>query len=103
MWKLNKCANGRLTCDNCQKTADDITDIIKLLEKGFETEYDDKSCAHLDTFAADLLINSKKITIGYDNWFGAFIMSGDPDSDKIVQMIYEYLEKTDQNLSETNY
>lgn len=99
MWKLNKCANGRLTCDNCQKTADDIIDIIKSLEKGFEIEYDDKSGTHLDNFAADILINSKKITIGYDNWSGAFIMSVSPDGDEIIHIIFEYLQKNDYDLS----
>lgn len=89
-WTLSTCANQRLTCDNSSKTADEIIDVIKLLEKRFELEYVDGGLG-TDTVAFSLLVNGENVKIGYDIWSGIFIMSETINGDCVVQEIYKYL------------
>lgn len=92
-WTLTTCANQRLTCDNGSKNADEIIDVIKLLEKKFKVNYIDGGTG-ADMVAISLLINGEKLKIGYDIWSGIFIMSETINGDDIIQDIYKYLNNS---------
>ena len=95
-WTLTTCANQRLTCDNYLKNADEIVDVIKLLEKKFNVDYVGGSSG-ADMVALSLLVNGEKVKIGYDIWSGVFIMSGTINGDYVIQEIHEYLNNSIPN------
>ncbi len=94
-WVVSDCANGKRTCDNEDKTAEDIFEVIKLLEKNFTVKYDDKCAAGLDGGYFSAMINSKKITIGWDIWSGVFIMSEDESGNDLIEDVFQYLNSID--------
>lgn len=95
-WTLTTCSNQRLTCDNYSKNADEIIDVLKLLEKKFNVDYVDGSTG-ADMVALSLLVNGEKVKIGYDIWSGIFIMSETINGDCVIQEIQEYLNNSTLN------
>ena len=42
--------------------------------------------------AAEIWVNGTKLTVGWDNWSGLFIMAWDTDGDRIVREIARFTE-----------
>lgn len=43
--------------------------------------------------AVEIWIDGAKLTVGWDNWSGLFIMAWDVDGDRIVQEIKGYMKQ----------
>jgi len=76
------------TCDNEDKTAEGIFEVIKLLEKRFTVEYNNKCAAGLDGVYFSAMINNEKVTIGWNIWSGVFIMSEDEKGNDVIEDIF---------------
>lgn len=91
-WKMYDISNGHKTCDNLDKSSDEIFDVIKLLEKKFKITDIESPIVGLDTTIVEGRVNNEKIIFGWDIWSGIFIMSKTNDGDKIIEEIYLFLE-----------
>lgn len=90
-WQLQKCPKGEFTCDNSAKSAEDIPELIKVLEKKFSVKYDEKGAVGLDGVYFSVTIDEEQVTIGWDIWSGVFIMSKDIKGNNVIEAVYEYL------------
>lgn len=86
MWKVYDISNGCKTCDNLDLKAEDIPDVLKILEKEFDLDYS-KGAVSGGFAGLDFCIENKQITVGWDNWSGVFIMSQDSDGNNIIDKI----------------
>lgn len=66
--------------------------ILSILEKNFVISYDENAGIGLSFAGLDLRINGERVTIGWDNWFGIFIMSIEPSGDVVIEKIWEFLK-----------
>ena len=90
-WVLQTCHNGALSCQNDNTTSEDILEVVKILEKKFKVEYDDKGAAGLDGVYFDYRIEGKNVIVGWDCWSGVFIMSKSIDNNQLIEEVYKYL------------
>lgn len=85
VWKLEKIADGNLSCDNFELDSSRIKDIEETLIKAFGKQ-----------------IKQEKIFISWDCWSGIFIMlipgcDNFESSNKVIEKIYECLISTEGN------
>ena len=90
-WQLQKCPKGEFTCDNSIKSAEDIPELLKVLEKKFSVKYDDKGTVGPDGVYFSVTIGEEQATIGWDIWSGVFIMPKDIKGNYVIEAVYEYL------------
>ena len=60
--------------------------------ENFAISYDETAGIGLNLAGFDLRINGERVTIGWDNWSGIFIMSSEPSGDIVIEEIYEFLK-----------
>lgn len=81
-WELCTLANGHLSCDNFNLTADDIDRVEELLRPKYGK-----------------IMKKEHIMVSYDNWSGIFIMQmpgcKTDTSDDIINEIYAFLSDPD--------
>lgn len=78
-----------MSLENDDLEADALKDVLPLLEKKFGSRikfggrlgFD----AALAASAAELLVDGARITLGWDNWSGIYIMSWDDSGDLIIE------------------
>lgn len=89
MWELVQIGSGHLSLENDCLEADAIKDILPALEKKFGKRMKFSGRLGFDlalsASAAELLIDEARITLGWDNWSGFFIMSWDENGDRIIK------------------
>lgn len=90
-WQLQKCPKRELTCDNSAKSAEDIPELIKVLEKKFSVKYDDKGAVGPDGVYFSVTIDEEQVTIGWDIWSGVFITSKAVKGNYVIEAVFEYL------------
>lgn len=91
MWRMVETANGRKSCDNSDLESSDIFPTLSMLEENFAISYDGNAGIGLSLVGFDLQINGERVTMGWDNWSGIFIMSSEPSGDVVIEKIYEFL------------
>ncbi len=89
-WELVRTASGRLSLDNDELGADALPEILSVIENalgGQRVEYNSKFGLDIASSGAafELLIDGERITLGWDNWSGAFIMAWDAGGDRVVE------------------
>lgn len=92
MWRMVEIASGRKSCDNSDLESSDIFPTLSILEKNFVINYDENPGIGLNIVGFDLRINGERVTMGWDNWSGIFIMSSEPSGDVVIEKIYKFLE-----------
>ena len=92
MWTIVEIANGRKSCENSDLQSSDIFPTLSFLEKNFAISYDENAGIGLNTVGFDFRINGERVTIGWDNWSGIFIMSSEPSGDVVIEKIYEFIK-----------
>ena len=92
-WKLFQISNGHQSLENFKLEADDMFAVLHQLKGHFQERLDTGSKIGLEVLssaAAEIWIDGAKLTAGWDNWSGLFIMAWDADGDRIVQEIEEF-------------
>ena len=92
-WKLIQISNGHQSLENFKLEADDMFAVLHQLKWHFQERLDTGSKIGLEVLssaAAEIWIDGAKLTAGWDNWSGLFIMAWDADGDRIVQEIEEF-------------
>jgi len=95
-WVLQTCYSGDLSCENDKAESKDIPEVLKILEKKFKIEYDDKCASVLDVDGAHFSgfrIEGKLVDIGWDCWSGVFIMARSADDNHLIEEVYKYLSE----------
>lgn len=91
-WELYKLSTGYKTLDNFELRADAMWEILNQLEAYFQERLQKGSEFGLDfsAVAVDILIDGARITVGWDNWSGMFIMSRGEEGNAIVDEIAQF-------------
>ena len=68
--------------------------ILNQLKNHFQERFDksDKFGLDFTSVGVEILIDGVRLTVGWDNWSGIFIMAWDDDGDKIVMEIAEFFD-----------
>ncbi len=89
-WELVRLASGRLSLENDELEADVLPEILSEIENALgrqRVKYNSR--LGLDTVSSaaafELLIDGERITLGWDNWSGVFIMAWDTGGDRIIE------------------
>ena len=92
-WKLYRISSGHLSLDNDELESDKIFEVLSVLERNLENnpEFGGKLGITPSAAAVELLVNGARITLGWDNWSGLFIMAWDSDGDLIIENIIKPL------------
>ncbi len=90
VWELVRLASGRLSLENDELEADVLPEILSEIENALgrqRVKYNSR--LGLDTVSSaaafELLIDGERITLGWDNWSGVFIMAWDTGGDRIIE------------------
>jgi len=89
-WELVRLKSGRFSLENYELEADSLSEVLSELENalgGQRVKFNGKLGLDiaLSASAADLLIDGERITLGWDNWSGAFIMAWDSGGDRVIE------------------
>ncbi len=89
-WALVRLASGRLSLENDELEADALPEVLSEIENALgkqRVKLNGKFGLDIASSAAafELLIDGERITLGWDNWSGAFIMAWDAGGDRIVE------------------
>lgn len=89
-WALVRLASGRFSLENDDLEADALPEVLSEIENALgrqRVKFNGKLGLDIASSAAafELLIDGERITLGWDNWSGAFIMSWGAGGDKIVE------------------
>ncbi len=89
-WELVRLASGRVSLDNVELEANSLPEILSEIEDALgrqRVKYNSKFGLDIALSAAafELLIDGERITLGWDNWSGAFIMAWDVGGDQIIE------------------
>ncbi len=93
-WELVRLASGRFSFDNDELEADALPEVLSEIENALgrqRVKFNNK-CGFdiaLSAAAFELLIDGERITLGWDNWSGAFIMAWDVGGDRIIENCIE--------------
>lgn len=89
-WKLSELSSGGFTLDNEELEAGAVPEVLKKLTEHFGERLAFGGKFGLDftsAAAAELRIDGARITVGWDNWSGAFIMSWGEEGNTIINEI----------------
>lgn len=86
-WRLHKISDGHLSIDNDELESDKIFEVLSVLERnlGNNPEFGGKLGITPSAAAFELLVDGARITVGWDNWSGIFIMAWDSEGDRIIE------------------
>lgn len=86
-WKLYRISSGHLSLDNDELESDKIFEVLSVLEQNLRNnpEFGGKLGITPSAAAVELLVDGARITVGWDNWSGLFIMAWDNDGDLIIE------------------
>lgn len=86
-WKLYRMSSGNLSLENDELGSDKIFEVLSVLERNLSNrpEFGGKLGITPSAAAVELLVNGARITLGWDNWSGMFIMAWDSDGNSIVE------------------
>ncbi len=88
-WEVVRLASGRLSLENDELEAGAIPEILSEIENALgrqRVKYNSRFGLDAASSAAfELLIDGGRITLGWDNWSGAFIMAWDAGGDRIIE------------------
>lgn len=93
-WKLIQVSNGHKSFENFTLVADDVFAFLHQLKSYFQERLDAREKMGLETLssvATEIWIDGAKLTVGWDNWSGLFIMAWDSDGDRIVSEIEGFI------------
>lgn len=92
-WRLYRLGSGHLSLENDKLEADQIFEILSVLERnlGNSPEFGGKLGITPSAAAVELLVDDARITLGWDNWSGIFIMAWDEKGDWIVENLIKPL------------
>ncbi len=89
-WEIVRLASGRLSLDNDELEADALPEVLSEIENALgrqRVKYNSKFgldiASSADAF--ELLTDGERITLGWDNWSGVFIMAWDTGGDRIIE------------------
>ena len=94
-WKLYQVSNGHKSLEHFELKADDVFSVLHQLKSHFQERLDAGEKMGLEvqsSVAAEIWVNGTKLTVGWDNWSGLFIMAWDTDGDRIVREIEGFIE-----------
>ena len=77
-WKLFQVSNGHKSLENFELEADDVFSVLHQLKSHFQEHLDAGEKMGLEvqsSVAAEIWVNGTKLTAGWDNWSGLFIMA----------------------------
>lgn len=92
-WKMYKIATGHNSLENFELEADDVPTILHQLEYYFQERFNIGNKFGLEVLssaAVEILIDGIRLTVGWDNWSGTFLMAWDADGDKIVREVGQF-------------
>lgn len=86
-----KTASGRTSYEIYEAEGDMVFEVIQILKDrfGFSTRL---PVFWLDEIYIDLKKENLRLTVGWDEWSGCFVMANSSDSDAVVREIGVYLE-----------
>lgn len=89
-WELVRLASGRFSLENSELESDAVPEILSGIENALgkqRVQFNSKFGLDIALTAAavDLLIDGERITLGWDNWSGAFIMAWDTGGDRVIE------------------
>lgn len=86
-WELCRISNGHLSLENSELESDKIFEILSSIEQklGEKPEFGGKLGITPSAAAVELRVNGARITVGWDNWSGIFIMAWDSEGDRIIE------------------
>lgn len=86
-WKLYRMSSGNLSLENDELESEKIFEVLSVLERNLENtpEFGGKLGITPSAAAVELLVDGTRITLGWDNWSGLFIMAWDSDGDLIIE------------------
>ncbi len=89
-WEIVRTASGHFSLDNDELEADALPEILSEVENALgrqRVEFNSKFGLDiaLSGAAFELLIDGERITLGWDNWSGTFIMAWDVGGDRIIE------------------
>ena len=93
-WKLLQVSNGHKSLENFTLVADDLFVVLHQLKSYFQERFDARDKIGLETLssvATEIWIDGAKLTVGWDNWSGLFIMAWDSNGDRIVSEIEGFI------------
>ncbi len=89
-WEFVRLASGRFSLENDELEADALPEILSEIENALgrqRVKYNSRFGLDIASSAGafELLIDGERITLGWDNWSGAFIMAWDTGGDRIIE------------------
>ena len=86
-WKLCKISSGHLSLENDVLKSEQIFEVLFKIERklGESPEFGGKLGIMPSASAVELLLDSVRLTLGWDIWSGVFIMAWDNDGDNVIQ------------------
>lgn len=92
-WKMYEIATGHSSLENFELEAYEIPTILHQLEYYFQERFDIGNKFGLEAVSSvsvEILIDGIRLTVGWDNWSGIFLMAWDADGDKIVREVGQF-------------
>ena len=93
-WELIQISSGHKSLENFKLEADNIPAVLHQLKDHFQGRLETGNkigVEILSSLAAEILIDGIKLTVGWDNWSGLFILAWDADGDNLVQEIEKFI------------
>ena len=86
-WKLCRIRSGHLSLENSGLGSDKIFEVLSAIEQklGNTSEFGRQLGITPSAAAVELRVDVARITIGWDNWSGIFIMAWDSKGDRIIE------------------
>lgn len=86
-WKLRKISSGHYSLDNNDLEPEALPKALKVLKKEFgaRLSFEGKLGFDVSAAAAEFSIDGARLTVGWDNWSGAYIMAWDDNGDSILK------------------
>lgn len=87
-WELVRLASGRFSLENSELESDAVPGILSEIENALgkqRVKFNSKFGRDIAAAAFELLIDGERITLGWDNWSGAFIMAWDAGGDRVIE------------------
>ena len=86
-WKLYNISSGHYSIDNFELEAGDILAVLQKLQGYFRDRLvlATQAGVGLSLAGVDILVDENRLTVGWDNWSGVFIMAWDTAGDGILR------------------
>lgn len=93
-WTICKIATGHSSLENFKLDAENVWTTLHQLKDLFQDRLvmGEKAGFGLSTVGVDIWIDRARLTIGWDNWSGVFIMAHDADGDDIIKEIQTMMD-----------